>query len=218
MVSHKRSLSGDPITIYKYSLWGTGKINTRKEKKLLKLAGDVDTNTSRYLLATDRQENSPGGVPSVVKFRNSFSPNSNGCKQIPLCFRSPSWELYRGSRWGWMKDFKKSLSPTRLGLAISNVFLFPKGLHLSFLLPLPRPFIYSHAAQEFLFNPFPLFFFPVWFSCAGDPSFTNANFHEQSQEESFTTGAAASKTRGWPPHSPLCALPIPFSIPLSCVT
>lgn len=85
MVSHKRSLSRDPITIYKYSLWGTGKINTRKEKKLLKLAGDVDTNTSRYLLATDCQENSSGGVPSVVKFRTAF-PQQQRRQTNPFVF------------------------------------------------------------------------------------------------------------------------------------
>lgn len=95
MVSHKRSLSRDPVPIYKYSLWGTGTINTRKEKKLLKLAGDVDTNTSRYLLAMDCQENSSGGVPSGVKFRDSFPPTATEANKS-LCIFGVRLENFTG--------------------------------------------------------------------------------------------------------------------------
>jgi len=56
-------LSGDPIATYKYSLWEKGKINTRKEKELLKLVGDVGTDTSKYSATTSCQENSSSQRP-----------------------------------------------------------------------------------------------------------------------------------------------------------
>lgn len=51
-------LAGDPITTYKYSYWEEGQINTGKEKELLKLVGDVGTDTSEHSATTSCQENS----------------------------------------------------------------------------------------------------------------------------------------------------------------